>query len=41
MQLLEIAAVYAGVNILILLWLAVLVIRARQRHKIVLGRRGP
>lgn len=40
MQLLEIAAVYAGVNILILLWLAVLVIRARQRHKIVLGDAG-
>jgi uncharacterized membrane protein YecN with MAPEG domain len=34
---LEIAAIYAGVNILILLVLAVMVARGRQRHKIVLG----
>ncbi len=34
---LEIAAIYAGVNILILLVLAVLVARARQTHKITLG----
>lgn len=34
---LEIAAVYAGVNILILLVLAVLVAMNRQRRKIVLG----
>jgi uncharacterized membrane protein YecN with MAPEG domain len=40
MQLLEIAALYAGVNILILLVLAVLVILGRQRHKIVLGDAG-
>jgi uncharacterized protein len=40
MQLLEIAALYAGVNILILLVLAVLVIGGRQRHKIVLGDAG-
>lgn len=37
MQLLEIAALYAGVNILILLVLAVLVVMARRRHKIRLG----
>ncbi len=40
MQLLETAALYAGVNILILLVLAVLVIAGRQRHKIVLGDGG-
>lgn len=40
MQLLETAALYAGVNILILLVLAVLVIVGRQRHKIVLGDGG-
>jgi uncharacterized membrane protein YecN with MAPEG domain len=34
---LEVAALYAGVNILILLVLAVLVIRGRRKHKIVLG----
>ncbi|MBI1252415.1 MAG: glutathione S-transferase [Alphaproteobacteria bacterium] len=34
---LEIAALYAGVNILILLALAFMVVRARQRHKVVLG----
>jgi uncharacterized membrane protein YecN with MAPEG domain len=34
---LEIAALYAGVNILILLVLAVLVGTGRARHKIVLG----
>ncbi len=37
---LEVAALYAGVNILILLVLAVLVIGGRQRHKIVLGDGG-
>lgn len=40
MRLLEAAALYAGVNILILLVLAVLVIAGRQRHKIVLGDGG-
>lgn len=40
MQLLETAALYAGVNILILLVLAVLVIMGRRRHKIVLGDAG-
>jgi uncharacterized membrane protein YecN with MAPEG domain len=40
MQLLETAALYAGVNILILLVLAVLVIVGRRRHKIVLGDGG-
>jgi uncharacterized membrane protein YecN with MAPEG domain len=40
MQLLETAALYAGVNILILLVLAVLVIMGRRRHKIVLGDGG-
>jgi uncharacterized membrane protein YecN with MAPEG domain len=34
---LEIAALYAGVNILILLVLAVLVMLGRRKHKIVLG----
>jgi hypothetical protein len=34
---LEIAAVYAGVNILILLVLSVMVAAGRRRHKIVLG----
>lgn len=34
---LEIAAIYAGVNILILLALAYLVVTGRQKHKIVLG----
>ena len=36
----EIVALYAGVNILLLLVLAYLVIRARQTHKIVLGDGG-
>jgi len=40
MQLLEIAAVYAGVNILILLVLSVLVVGGRQKHKIRLGDAG-
>jgi uncharacterized protein len=40
MQLLEIAAVYAGVNILLLLVLSVLVVGGRQRHKIRLGDAG-
>jgi uncharacterized membrane protein YecN with MAPEG domain len=40
MQLLEAAAVYAGVNILILLALSVLVVRSRQKHKIRLGDGG-
>lgn len=40
MQLLEIAALYAGVNILILLVLAALVIMGRRQHKIVLGDAG-
>jgi uncharacterized membrane protein YecN with MAPEG domain len=34
---LEVAALYAGVNILILLVLGVLVMLGRRRHKIVLG----
>jgi hypothetical protein len=37
MQLLETAALYAGVNIFILLVLGVLVMLGRRRHKIVLG----
>ena len=37
MQMLETAALYCGVNILLLLVLSVLVARGRQRHKIVLG----
>lgn len=37
---LEIAAIYAGVNILILLALAVLVVMGRRRHKIRLGDAG-
>lgn len=37
---LEIAALYAGVNILILLVLAVLVMMGRRKHKIVLGDAG-
>lgn len=37
---LEIAALYVGVNILILLALAFMVVRARQTHKIVLGDGG-
>jgi uncharacterized membrane protein YecN with MAPEG domain len=40
MQLLEIAALYSGVNILILLWLAVLVVMGRRKHKIRLGDAG-
>lgn len=40
MQLLEIAALYAGVNILILLVLAVLVVMGRRKHKIRLGDGG-
>ena len=40
MQLLETAALYAGVNILILLVLSVLVVAGRQRHKIRLGDGG-
>lgn len=40
MRLLEIAALYAGVNILILLVLAVLVSGGRRRHKIGLGDGG-
>ncbi len=40
MRLLETAALYAGVNILLLLVLAVLVIMGRQKHKIVLGDAG-
>jgi uncharacterized membrane protein YecN with MAPEG domain len=40
MQLLEAAAIYAGVNILILLVLSVLVVRGRQKHKISLGDAG-
>lgn len=34
---LEVAAIYVGVNILILLVLAALVVRGRRAHKIVLG----
>lgn len=37
---LEIAALYAGVNILILLVLAVLVVAGRRKHKITLGDGG-
>ncbi len=37
---LEIAAIYAGVNILILLVLAVLVVAGRRKHKIRLGDAG-
>lgn len=37
MQLLETAALYAGVNILLLLVLSVMVAMGRRRHKIVLG----
>ena len=37
---LEIAALYAGVNILILLVLAVLVVMGRRRHQISLGDAG-
>jgi uncharacterized membrane protein YecN with MAPEG domain len=37
---LEIAAIYAGVNILLLLLLSYLVVRARQTHKIALGDGG-
>lgn len=37
---LEWAAIYVGVNILILLVLSVMVVRGRQRHKISLGDAG-
>lgn len=37
---LEIAAIYAGINILILLALAVLVSLGRRKHKITLGEAG-
>jgi hypothetical protein len=37
---LEIAALYAGVNILLLLVLAYLVVAGRQKHKILLGDGG-
>ncbi|MEZ5961099.1 MAG: MAPEG family protein [Hyphomonadaceae bacterium] len=37
---LEVAAIYAGVNILILLLLAVLVVSGRRKHKITLGDGG-
>jgi uncharacterized membrane protein YecN with MAPEG domain len=37
---LEVAALYAGVNILILLVLAVLVVAGRRKHKITLGDGG-
>jgi hypothetical protein len=37
---LEVVALYAGVNLLLLLVLAYLVIRGRQTHKIVLGDGG-
>lgn len=37
---LEVAALYAGVNILLLLVLAVLVVGGRRRHKITLGDGG-
>ncbi len=40
MQLLEVAALYAGVNILVMLALAFLVVGARRRHKITLGDAG-
>lgn len=37
---LEVAAIYAGINILILLVLAVLVMLGRRKHKITLGDAG-
>ena len=37
---LEVAALYAGVNIIILLVLAVLVVSGRRKHKITLGDGG-
>ncbi len=37
---LEIAALYAGINILLLLVLAVLVVSGRRKHKIALGDGG-
>ncbi|MES1198711.1 MAG: MAPEG family protein [Pseudomonadota bacterium] len=37
---LEAAAIYAGINILLLLLLAYLVVRARQTHKVALGDGG-
>lgn len=37
---LEVAAIYAGINILLLLVLAVMVVSGRQRHKIRLGDAG-
>ena len=37
---LEVAAIYAGVNILLLLVLSVLVVSGRRRHKIRLGDAG-
>ena len=37
---LEVAAIYAGLNILILLVLGYLVVAGRRRHKIVLGTGG-
>jgi hypothetical protein len=37
---LEVAAIYAGINILLLAVLAIVVGMARQRHKIVLGDGG-
>jgi uncharacterized protein len=40
MPLIKVAALYAGVNILILLVLALLVVAGRQKHKIVLGEGG-
>jgi uncharacterized membrane protein YecN with MAPEG domain len=40
MLLLQIAALYAGINILILLVLAVLVVAGRRKHKITLGDGG-
>lgn len=40
MLLLQIAALYAGINILILLVLAVLVVGGRRKHKITLGDGG-
>ncbi len=37
---LEVAAIYAGINILLLLVLAVLVVGGRRKHKITLGDGG-
>lgn len=40
LQKLEIAAIYAGVNVLLLLVLAVMTVAARMRYKVMLGDNG-